>query len=228
MDKNFRVRVIVGFSLFVIAIVSLYTFDSLPFRIFYGLFALVSAIELGSFFKKRGSFSLFILATIEVAFLAYSTIFVAQTDVSRFWYVILGVPGYDIFAYLFGKMLGGKIFKKSRPFPYVSKNKTWEGTILGISTSLLIVTLLMLSRHAFSTDWIFLFCGPLALIGDLFESLLKRKFGVKDSNEILIKKPFFEKLEAVVGGSEGHGGFLDRIDSTAFACTVLLIIISAI
>lgn len=228
MDKNFRVRVIVGFSLFVIAIVSLYTFDSLPFRIFYGLFALVSAIELGSFFKKRRSFSLFILATIEVAFLAYSTIFVAQTDVSRFWYVILGVPGYDIFAYLFGKMLGGKIFKKSRPFPYVSKNKTWEGTILGISTSLLIVTLLMLSRHAFSTDWIFLFCGPLALIGDLFESLLKRKFGVKDSNEILIKKPFFEKLEAVVGGSEGHGGFLDRIDSTAFACTVLLIIISAI
>ena len=138
------------------------------------------------------------------------------------------MPGYDIFAYLFGKMLGGKIFKKSRPFPYVSKNKTWEGTILGISTSLLIVTLLMLSRHAFSTDWIFLFCGPLALIGDLFESLLKRKFGVKDSNEILIKKPFFEKLEAVVGGSEGHGGFLDRIDSTAFACTVLLIIISAI
>ena len=228
MDKNFRVRVIVGFSLFVIAIVSLYTFDSLPFRIFYGLFALVSAIELGSFFKKRSSFSLFILATIEVAFLAYSTIFVAQTDVSRFWYVILGVPGYDIFAYLFGKMLGGKIFKKSRPFPYVSKNKTWEGTILGISTSLLIVTLLMLSRHSFSTDWIFLFCGPLALIGDLFESLLKRKFGVKDSNEILIKKPFFEKLEAVVGGSEGHGGFLDRIDSTAFACTVLLIIISAI
>lgn len=228
MDKNFRVRVIVGFSLFVIAIVSLYTFDSLPFRIFYGLFALVSAIELGSFFKKRRSFSLFILATIEVAFLAYSTIFVAQTDVSRFWYVILGVPGYDIFAYLFGKTLGGKIFKKSRPFPYVSKNKTWEGTILGISTSLLIVTLLMLSRHAFSTDWIFLFCGPLALIGDLFESLLKRKFGVKDSNEILIKKPFFEKLEAVVGGSEGHGGFLDRIDSTAFACTVLLIIISAI
>lgn len=228
MDKNFRIRVIVGFSLFAIAIVSLYTFDSLPFRIFYGLFALVSAIELGSFFKKRRSFSLFILATIEVAFLAYSTIFVAQTDVSRFWYVILGVPGYDIFAYLFGKMLGGKIFKKSRPFPYVSKNKTWEGTILGISTSLLIVTLLMLSRHAFSTDWIFLFCGPLALIGDLFESLLKRKFGVKDSNEILIKKPFFEKLEAVVGGSEGHGGFLDRIDSTAFACTVLLIIISAI
>ena len=181
MDKNFKVRVIVGFSLFVVAIISLYTFDSIPFKIFYGLFAFISAIELGSFFKKKESFSLFILAVIELAFLAYSTIFVTQTNPAVFWYIILGVPGYDIFAYLFGKMFGGKIFKKSRPFPYVSKNKTWEGTILGISASLLMVTILMLSRNAFSTDWIFLFCGPLALIGDLFESLLKRRFGVKDS-----------------------------------------------
>ena len=61
-------------------------------------------------------------------------------------------------------------------------------------------------------------------MGDLFESFLKRKFGVKDSNEILIKNPVFSKLEMLVGGSEGHGGFLDRIDSTAFAATVLLII----
>ena len=101
MDKNFKVRVVVGFSLFTVALISLYTFDSLPFRIFYGLFALVSAVELGSFFKKKKSFSLCILAIIELAFLAYSTIFVTQTDVAHFWYIILGVPGYDIFAYLF-------------------------------------------------------------------------------------------------------------------------------
>ena len=228
MDKNFKVRVVVGFSLFAVALISLYTFDSLPFRIFYGLFALVSAVELGSFFKKKKSFSLCILAIIELAFLAYSTIFVTQTDVAHFWYIILGVPGYDIFAYLFGKLFGGKVFKKSRPFPYVSKNKTWEGTILGISAAVGMVAILIATRNAFATDWIYLFCGPLALVGDLFESLLKRKFGVKDSNEILIKNSFFEKLEAVVGGSEGHGGFLDRIDSTAFACTILLIIISSI
>lgn len=228
MDKNFKVRVVVGFSLFAVALISLYTFDSLPFRIFYGLFALVSAVELGSFFKKKKSFSLCILAIIELAFLAYSTIFVAQTDVAHFWYIILGVPGYDIFAYLFGKLFGGKVFKKSRPFPYVSKNKTWEGTILGISAAVGMVAILIATRNAFAADWIYLFCGPLALVGDLFESLLKRKFGVKDSNEILIKNSFFEKLEAVVGGSEGHGGFLDRIDSTAFACTILLIIISSI
>ena len=73
-------------------------------------------------------------------------------------------------------------------------------------------------------DYIYLLCGPLALIGDLFESYLKRQFKVKDSNEIVIKNKFFEKLELIVGGTEGHGGFLDRIDSTAFTATILLII----
>ena len=71
----------------------------------------------------------------------------------------------------------------------------------------------------------YLLCGPLALIGDLFESLLKRHFKVKDSNEIVVKNKWFKRLELVVGGSEGHGGFLDRIDSTAFAASVLLIIL---
>ena len=151
-------------------------------------------------------------------------IFAIETDLEHFWYIILGVPGYDIFAYLFGKMIGGRIFKKSRPFPYVSKNKTWEGTIMGLAMSIGMVAIYMATRDTFNSEWIFLLCGPLALTGDLFESFLKRKFNVKDSNEILIKNKFFEKLELVVGGSEGHGGFLDRIDSVAFTCSVLLII----
>ena len=88
------------------------------------------------------------------------------------------------------------------------------------------VAILIGVRGNFATEWYYLLSGPLALIGDLFESLLKRKFKVKDSNEILIKNKFFEKLELLVGGSEGHGGFLDRIDSTSFACSILLLISS--
>ena len=82
----------------------------------------------------------------------------------------------------------------------------------------------MAVRGAFATEWYYLLCGPLALMGDLFESYLKRKFDVKDSNEILIKNKFFAKVELAVGGTEGHGGFLDRIDSTAFATTILFVI----
>ncbi|MBQ2660807.1 phosphatidate cytidylyltransferase [Candidatus Saccharibacteria bacterium] len=224
MDKNFRTRFIVGLGLFVVALVSLYTFDSIPFKIIFGVFAVVSAIELLSFFEKKCNAINVLLAIIEIGLLVGGSVFVAKIDLAHFWYIILGVPGYDIFAYLFGKMLGGKIVKKSRPFPHISKNKTWEGTILGLLAAIGMVAILMAARGSFETDYIYLFCGPLALVGDLFESFLKRQFKVKDSNEIIIKNKFFKKLEVVVGGSEGHGGFLDRIDSTAFAGTVLLII----
>ncbi len=222
MDKNFRVRVVCGFGLFIVALVSMYIFDAVPFKILFGIFAVISGIELLSFFKKASHFKNVILAIIEIMFLVYGSIFIAQVGVIEIWYIIFGVCGYDIFAYLCGKAWGGKIIKKSRPFPKISKNKTWEGTILGLTISIALVAILIFSLGR--TDYIYLLCGPLALMGDLFESYLKRQFKVKDSNEILIKNKFFEKLELIVGGSEGHGGFLDRIDSTAFATTVLLII----
>jgi phosphatidate cytidylyltransferase len=224
MDKNLRMRLIVGFSLFFVALVALYTFDAIPFKVIFGLFAFVAAIELLSFFKRKTTLLNIALAVMEFAFLVCGSIFVAKIDPAHFWYIILGVCGYDIFAYAFGKMLGGKIFKKSRPFPYVSKNKTWEGTVLGLASSMVMVGIMMAIRGTFCTEWMYLLCGPLALMGDLFESFLKRKFDIKDSNEILIKNKFFEKVELVVGGTEGHGGFLDRIDSTAFTTTILFII----
>ena len=224
MDKNFRVRVICGLGMFIVALVALYTFDSIPFKIIYGLFALISAIELISFFWRKISFWHVLLAIIEIVFLVCSSIWVAKVDRYHFWYIILGVCGYDIFAYLLGKAFGGKIFKKSRPFPHISKNKTWEGTFLGLLMSFLMCLTMMLIRGTFEFDWIYLLCGPFALVGDLYESFLKRRFKVKDSNEILIKNKVFEKIEMVIGGTEGHGGYLDRIDSTAFTTTILLLI----
>lgn len=225
MDKNFRVRLIVGLSMLIIALIALYTFDSIPFKIIYILFSVVAAAELLSFFKRKFGATNVFLVIFEILFLIGSSIFVIRADLSHFWYVILGVCGYDIFAYLFGKLCGGKIFKKSRPFPHISKNKTWEGTFLGLAMAISLCAIVMAIRGTFATDWMYLLCGPLALMGDLYESYLKRKFNVKDSNEIVIRYGVFKKLELLVGGSEGHGGFLDRIDSTAFATTVLLIII---
>ena len=99
---------------------------------------------------------------------------------------------------------------------------------MGLITATLFVLIKILAQGSFDTDFMFLLCGPLALCGDLFESFLKRKFKVKDSNEIIIKNKFFKYVELLVGGSEGHGGFLDRVDSTAFTGTVLLIIILAV
>ena len=224
MDKNFKVRIIVGLSMFIIALIGLYTFDSIPFKVIFGFYTAMSMIELYSFFKNKRKPINIILALIETVLLAGGLAFVIRVDLNHFWYIILGVCGYDIFAYLVGKMCGGKIFKKSRPFPHVSKNKTWEGTFLGLATATIFVTIKIVNQGSFDTDWIFLFCGPLALMGDLIESFLKRTFAVKDSNEIIIKNKFFKFLELFVGGSEGHGGYLDRVDSTAFTGTMLLVI----
>ncbi|MBR3056137.1 phosphatidate cytidylyltransferase [Candidatus Saccharibacteria bacterium] len=226
MSRNFKVRLCVGLGLLVIALLGLYTFDGEPFRILYVLFSLVAGLELLSFFKRRNTFGNILLAIAEIGFLYCGALFILQSDLVHIWYVILGVPGYDVFAYLFGIMIGGKVFKESRPFPHISKNKTWEGTFCGLVIATALVAGLMAARGAFATDWVYLLCGPLALMGDLFESFLKRKFDVKDSNEIVIKNPVFQWLEVLVGGSNGHGGFLDRIDSMAFAGTVLLIVVN--
>lgn len=225
MDRNFKVRTIITISMFVVALIGLYTFDAIPFKIIFGFFTSMGLVELLSFFKKKAQFSCFVLAFLEIIFLIVGTIFVAKIDVNHFWYIILGVPGYDIFAYLYGKLIGGKIFKKSRPFPRISKNKTWEGTCLGLATATVMVGIKMAVQGSFENDWMFLLCGPLALMGDLFESYLKRHFGVKDSNEIIIKNKFFRFLEMFVGGSEGHGGYLDRVDSSVFTGTALFVII---
>ena len=226
MDRNFKVRLIVGLGMFVVALISLYTFNSVPFKIIFCLFAFVAAIELLSFFHNKFTIFNAVLALIELSFLIGGAIFVVKTNLYYFWYIILGVCGYDVFAYMFGKAFGGKIFKNSRPFPHISKNKTWEGTILGLLSSIGMMLFLMTTRGSLSMDYIYLLCAPLALTGDLFESFLKRKFNVKDSNEIVIKDKTFEKLEYAVGGTVGHGGFLDRIDSVSFTATILLIVSS--
>lgn len=225
MDKNFKVRTIISIAMFVVALIGLYTFDSIPFKVIFVFFALMAAVELFSFFKKKHTLYGVVLMLFEMLFLIGGTIFVLRVDLNHFWYIILGVCGYDIFAYLFGKLCGGKLFKNSRPFPKVSKNKTWEGTILGLLTSIGLVAIKIGAQGSWNTDWMFLFCGVLALMGDLFESHLKRQFSVKDSNEIIIKNKAFRWAEMLVGGSEGHGGFLDRLDSTVFSGTVLLVII---
>lgn len=223
-DKNFVIRTLVTIVLAVVAISSLVILNGLIFKVLIIAFLVVAGIELLSFLKKKRTPLNIALLCFEMVFLIGCGVFALSTGLYYYIYVILGVPGYDIFAYLFGKAFGGKVFKKSRPFPKISKNKTWEGTLLGLAMSMALVAILLVTCDAPFHDYIFLLSGPLALIGDLFESWLKRKFDIKDSNEIVIKNPVFKRIEYVVGGSNGHGGFLDRIDSVAVATTILYIL----
>ncbi len=103
----------------------------------------------------------------------------------------------DVAAYFSGKKFG-----KHKLAPSISPGKTWEGAI-GAGVGVLIYGLVI--RQVFSLElmslplWILASLGvtAISIIGDLYESLLKRKAGIKDSSNIL----------------PGHGGVLDRIDS---------------
>lgn len=280
MSKNFRVRLICSLGLFAVALLAMYTFDGIPFRILAVLFVAVAAIELFSFLKSprlsttktaktakiaasstssassathpsskaskpttkpatasartakitqattkpakaTPSPTQLFLLLCEFAFLILGVTFVCHLPIADLWFLILGVCGYDIFAYLCGHLFGGKITQR-RPFPTISKGKTWEGTALGLVIATALVALLL--HFTGSTAYPFLLCAPLALAGDLFESYLKRQFGIKDSNELVVQNPVLDKIEYLVGERQGHGGFLDRIDSMAFTATALLII----
>jgi phosphatidate cytidylyltransferase len=103
----------------------------------------------------------------------------------------------------------GSAFGKHRLYPLVSPKKSIEGALGGLVGS---IGGTMLARYTFFpqlslTDAILtaLFIGMLGQTGDLFESLLKRSFGVKDSGSII----------------PGHGGVLDRLDSIIFAAPAM-------
>jgi len=116
----------------------------------------------------------------------------------------------DTGAYLIGSQIG-----KTKLFPRISPNKTWEGSLGGVAVTFLIAWLLSLYVTELSlTNWLVLatLVSIFASLGDLIESMLKRSLGVKDSGTIM----------------PGHGGFLDRFDAfiflLPFAASYLLLI----
>ena len=105
----------------------------------------------------------------------------------------------DTFAYLTGRLLG-----KTKLFERISPHKTWEGTIGGALFTLLVAFVIGYSTEDMDTVfWLVsaIIIIPCAILGDLFESLLKRSLNIKDSGNIL----------------PGHGGILDRFDAVMFA-----------
>lgn len=95
-----------------------------------------------------------------------------------------------------GAYLAGSTFGKHKLFPSVSPNKSWEGFFGGLVASVLAAGLILGWGEAYYGVLI----AVVATWGDLFESMVKRSVGVKDSGNIL----------------PGHGGILDRIDSLLF------------
>ena len=114
-----------------------------------------------------------------------------------------------------GGFFVGKFFGRHKLAPVVSPGKTWEGFAGGILFQVIIVGALMLVLpNKLSALQIFLIL-PVALfavIGDLFESMVKRQSGLKDSGSIL----------------PGHGGILDRIDGIMAAMPIYALLVHSL
>ena len=112
---------------------------------------------------------------------------------------LLGVMGLvwvaDISAYFVGRQFG-----KHKLAPSISPGKTWEGVagaVLGVMIYVVLVMLVSGMTQRYSLLLLAIIGVALSVIGDLFESAIKRHAGVKDSGTLL----------------PGHGGLLDRIDA---------------
>jgi phosphatidate cytidylyltransferase len=155
---------------------------------------------------------------------AYGVLYIAPTCLAlvwlrhtmqgEWWTVMLLATTWaaDIFAFLVGNALKGP-----KLWPRYSPNKTWSGFFGGLVGSVVVaVAMVMLNgtyvrlrpdpaalmRLSLSGAAVIGLAGGLAtMAGDLWESMLKRRFGVKDSGDLI----------------PGHGGLLDRVDGLMFA-----------
>ena len=121
-------------------------------------------------------------------------------------FVLLLVWMADIGAYAVGRSVGGPKLS-----PRISPNKTWSGALGGLLASALVAV--VMARYLGGSDMMLLIGVALILavasqIGDLYESSIKRRFGIKDSSNLI----------------PGHGGILDRVDGLIAAAVVAALV----
>lgn len=141
--------------------------------------------------------------------------------------ILLLVWVADIFAYFAGRAFGGR-FSRSKLAPSISPGKSWEGVwggMLGVVALAFVwrwvevasaITVPSLFGHLGLKGGLLLLIGVafmvlMSVVGDLFESLVKRSAGVKDSSGLL----------------PGHGGVLDRVDALLPTLPLAMMLYSA-
>lgn len=174
------------------------------------LFALMSLVVYSKHEKWLSSLWTHALLGVVIlvpCWLALNTIRFAQNGVKTLLFLLCIIWAADTGAYFTGKWFG-----KHKLIPKVSPNKTWEGLYGGILLSVLVTVLGCILFDIDPPHWplviaIGFLTALFSVVGDLFESLLKRQVGIKDSGKIF----------------PGHGGLLDRIDSLLAAAPIFLL-----
>jgi phosphatidate cytidylyltransferase len=174
---------------------------------------IVLAVMLGAagysrinFFGPRKPYRVLAWCLLYVGVLLSTLVLLRGVEQGRDW-VFLGILAtfaVDTGAYAVGRSVG-----RHKLAPKISPGKTWEGAIGGYfagAAAVLLLNELFNTGVAATTILPFALLMPVAAqAGDLLESWMKRRMGVKDSSGLL----------------PGHGGFLDRLDSVLFVIPLL-------
>jgi len=114
-----------------------------------------------------------------------------------------------------GGFVAGKLFGKHKLAPLVSPGKTWEGFVGAMGLQVLLIVFLVeylpMEISLLKVAVLIFSVALYSIIGDLFESMIKRHSGVKDSGSLL----------------PGHGGVLDRIDGVMAALPLYALLLGA-
>jgi phosphatidate cytidylyltransferase len=177
-----------------------------------GIFTLLFLIEI---FRKREKPSLIVSGYLLMG--VYCGLFpsmligiIDKTSPSMFLFIYGVIIATDSFAY-FGGLTCSKFFKTHKLLERVSPKKTVEGSVTGLIFAVAAGYFIAKFTDVglfFKTDTVILLSVLISVFGqagDLFESKLKRDFGVKDSSRII----------------PGHGGILDRFDSLFFISPIV-------
>lgn len=175
---------------------------SIMYGITYRGIALLLLTVLGlSLFYKNNEYTItdgfFLVGTILLLGTAFNTmIFVRMFSLYKFIYLILIFILTDTFAYFGGKALG-----KHKLIVHVSPNKTIEGSVIGSIIGTLGASIFyhyLVAELTYKVIIATFILSIIGQIGDLLFSKLKRENNIKDFSNLI----------------PGHGGILDRLDST--------------
>ena len=146
------------------------------------------------------------LGVLYIGVAAVCIIWLRSMPQGRWWILMTFAVAWaaDIAAYAVGNLAGGP-----KLWPRFSPNKTWSGFLGGLAGAVLAAVALAALPVFKLNPWAAALaglCGGLAgMAGDLWESMLKRRFGVKDASDLI----------------PGHGGLLDRVDGLMFVVVIL-------
>ncbi|MGD9912875.1 MAG: phosphatidate cytidylyltransferase [Rhizobiaceae bacterium] len=158
--------------------------------------------------RMRGDPADLALAFAYAALSALALALLRGADTAGLWAILFlfaVVWATDILAYFVGRALGGP-----KLAPSISPGKTWSGAVGGAVGGTVAGSVVALLAGA-SGVWfvpVALLLSATSQIGDLFESAVKRRYGVKDSSRLI----------------PGHGGMMDRIDGLVAAAVILYVI----